>query len=96
MPRLCVRVRVYVWVRVFIDFTYWLFLNLIKAPGPRLGVEGDGNGGRFVRSFCLFFFEARFCVPLSQLCNVFGSVRRCHFKQVRHGMSRCRFPHFKA
>ena len=54
MPRLCVRVRVYVWVRVFIDFPYWR--------------DGNGNGGRFVRSFCLsfFFFSSwrGFCVPL--------------------------------
>ena len=40
-----------------------LYLNLIKAPGPSVD-RGDGNGGRFVRSFCFFFFVARFCVPL--------------------------------
>ena len=46
--------------------------------------------------FASFSSRRGFASPLSQLCNVFGSVRRCHFKQVRHGMSRCRFPHFKA
>ena len=40
--------------------------------------------------FASFSSSRGFASPLSRLCNVFASVRRCHFKQVRHGMSGCR------
>ena len=51
-------------------------LHLLALPEPHkkplvpLWIEGDGNGngGRFVRSFCLFFFVARFLRPPCHGC----------------------------
>ena len=39
------------WYGIFLEYVLMLSSPLAKAPGPR--IEGDGHGGRFVRSPCL-------------------------------------------